>query len=137
MGFEVYVQWFGGSAESRIPVAAVRALFPIVEAESEPTLWRVRYDASNSCEIGITALESDVDKLESLYVDRPCVHPGLWHALSSLLRMGRVVIFWPGGPPVVADAATGATLPREMLGSLGPPRTIQSGEELRLLVNES
>lgn len=137
MSFEVYLQCFGEANRSGISRAAVRSLFPILERESEPDYWRVRYDDKNSCEIGVTAVASERALLKSLYVDRPCADLRLWEGLLAILRMGSVVMFWPGGPPVVADEAIGAKLPRDMIDALGPPRTIGSAEEILKLLRES
>jgi hypothetical protein len=55
MGFELYLQCFASGRPAGIPRAAVRALFPVVEEESEPDYWRVRYDLTNTCTISVTA----------------------------------------------------------------------------------
>lgn len=137
MGFEVYLQCFGESELSGISRTAVRSLFPIIEEESESDYWRVRYDDKNSCDIGVTSVASEKEMLKSLYIDRPCGDLRLWEGLLSVLRMGSVVIFWPGGPPVVADDAVAANLPKDMTDAMGRPRSIRAAEELLRLVRES
>jgi hypothetical protein len=137
MSFEVYLQCFGESERSGISRVAVRSLFPVIEEESEPDYWRVRYDVKNFCDIGVTAVASDRDMLKSLYVDRPCADVRLWEGLFSVLRMGSIVIFWPGGPPAVADDAVAADLPKDMIDSIGQPKLIRSAEELLRLLRES
>ena len=137
MGFEVYLQCFGESERSGISRAAVRSLFPVIEEESEPDFWRVRYDNKNSCDIAVTAMTSDEEMLKSFYVDRPCGDLRLWEGLLSVLRMGSVVIFWPGGPPVVAVEAVAADLPVDMIDSIGQPKLVSSTEELLRLLRES
>jgi hypothetical protein len=137
MSFEVYLQCFGESERSGILRATVRSLFPIIEEESEPDYRRVRYDDKNCCDIGVIALASDKEMLKSLYVDRPCEDWRLWEGLLSVLRMGSVVIFWPGGPPVVADDAVAAILPKDMTDAIGRPRSARSAEELLRLLRES
>ena len=134
MGFEVFLQCVGDAERSGIPRAGVRSLFPIVEEESEPDYWSVRYDNGNSCHIGVTAAASDREMLTSLYVDRPCGDTRLWEGLHSVLRTGPVVIYWPGGPPVVARRATAELLPKEMVEGLGPAQVAASGEELMRMV---
>jgi len=137
MGFEVYVRCFGKSERMGISRAAVRSLFPVMEEESEPDHWRVRYDDKNSCDIGVTAVTSDKEMLKSLFVDRPCGDLRLWEALISLLRMGSVVIFWPGGPPIVFDDVVASCLPNDMTDAIGPARSVCSAEELLRMVRES
>ena len=137
MGFEVYLQCFGESERTGISRAAVRSLFPVIEEESERDYWRVRYDNKNLCEIGVTAMTSDNEMLKSFYVDRPCGDLRLWEGLLAVLRMGSVVIFWPGGPPVVALEAVAAHLPEDLIDSIGQPKLVSSAEELLGLLRES
>ena len=137
MGFEIYVQCFAKTAELGLSLATVRERFPVLAEQSELNYWRVRFDATNSCDVGITPLESDSTRLKSLYVNRPCAHPELWNALVFLLQLGHVVIFWPGGPPVVWDADVAKQLPKDVVESLGAPRFVRSGEDFRRLLGES
>jgi hypothetical protein len=137
MGFDVFLQCFGESQHAGISRDAVRSLFPVIEAESKPDLWRVRYDPGNSSLVGVTPLDSDPLRLKSLYVERPCGDLRLWEALLAILHMGSVVMFWPGGPPVVSHVSLAANLPADMTEALGPVRTFQSAGELLRAVQES
>ena len=137
MGFEVYVQCFGESVGSGISRAAVRRLFPVIEQESEPDYWRIHYDQTNSCTIAVTPIPSDKERLKSLFVERPCGDLRLWDALLSVLRMGRVVIFWPGSPPIVSDAVLASELPKDMTNALGRVRIVTSGEDFLSLLRET
>jgi hypothetical protein len=101
MSFDVFLECVGEAAVTGISRPAVRALFPVVEVGSEFDYWRVQYDETNYCHIGVNALPSDKGRLKSFFVERPCGDLRLWQALASVLRMG-TVIFWPGGPPVLA-----------------------------------
>jgi hypothetical protein len=136
MGFEVYLQCFGESEQRGISRAAIRSLFPIIEEKSEADYWRIKYDDTNSCNIGVAALPSNKEMLKSLFVDRPCGDLRLWEGLLSVLRMGSVVIFWPGSPPIVADDATAAKLPKAMSDAMGQPRPVRSADELLHLLRE-
>jgi hypothetical protein len=49
VSFEVFVQCFEREGPGGVPRAAIRPLFPVAEAESEPDYWAVRYDDLNSC----------------------------------------------------------------------------------------
>ncbi len=137
MGFEVFLECFGTTAQSGIPAAAVRALFPIVEKESEPDYWRVFYDDRNFCHISVKPMTSDTEKLKSIYVERPCGDLRLWQGLLAVLRMGSVFMIWPGGPLVVAEETPFADLPEDMVDAMGPPATVASAEALLRLVQES
>ncbi|MBX6316623.1 MAG: hypothetical protein IRY99_27470 [Isosphaeraceae bacterium] len=59
MSFEVYLQCFEAGEPAGVPRATIRALFPVINADSEPDYWRVRYDDLNSCDIAVTPLPSD------------------------------------------------------------------------------
>jgi hypothetical protein len=98
MGFEVFVRCLDDDYSLAMPRAAVRALFPIVEEESEPDRWSVRYDSKNSCDISVTTHPSNDGRLTFLTVDRPCGDVRLWESLFAILKMGKVAIYFPGGP---------------------------------------
>jgi hypothetical protein len=72
VSFEVYVQCFGEAEERGIARARVRALFPVVEEQSELDYWMVRYDEKNWCHIWVKGVATDREKLKSLCVERPC-----------------------------------------------------------------
>jgi hypothetical protein len=137
VSFEVYLQCFGESERSGISRAAARRLFPVVEEESEPDYWRIQYDPKNSCDIGVTALGSDQAMLVSLCIHRPCADLRLWEGLFAVLRMGSVVVLWPGSPAIVFGDTIGANLPKDMIGSIGPPRSVHSAAEILRLLRES
>ena len=137
MGFEVYVQCFGESEKTGISRTAVRALFPIVAEESQPDYWRVRYDDKNACHIGVIPVPSDEKMLKSIVVERPCGEPKLWDALISVLKMGSIVMFWPGGPPVITDGTVASTLPQEMTNVMGPAKPVNSADEILRLLRET
>ena len=137
MGFELYFQCFGKDEKTGISREAVRSLFPIVEAKSELDYWRVQYDEKNSCDIGVTALASDNAKLSGLYVNRPCGDVRLWESVLAILKMGSVVLFWPGGPPIVTDEKSEGTLPKEMVESIGQAKVARSAEQLLEFLRES
>jgi len=134
MSFEVYLQCFGETERTGISRAVVRSLFPVIEEESQPDRWRVRYDDLNSCDVSVSAIPSDKEFLDSLAVWRPCGDPRLWEALIGLLRTGSVFICWPGSPPIVAGDHVSSSLPNDIADSLGPPRSVCSAEDVfRLL----
>jgi hypothetical protein len=137
MSFEVYVQCFGESERTGISRSVLRSLFPIIAEESEPDYWRVRYDDKNSCHIGVIGIPSDKEMLKSFCVERPCGDSRLWEALISVLRMGSIVMFWPGGPPVVCDESVASNLPKEMTNAIGAAKPVYSAEEILRLLQET
>jgi hypothetical protein len=137
MSFEVFVQCFGESERGGISRSAVRSLFPIVAEESKPDRWRIRYDDKNTCHICVTALPSDKNILTSLCVERPCGDARLWEALIAVLRMQQVVMFWPGGPPIVSDESVASQLPKNMTGAIGAATSVSSAGDLLRLLRET
>jgi hypothetical protein len=138
MSFDVYLRCVGPDEQSGISRAAVRSLFPVVEEKSEKDNWRVRYDAQDECDVGVDPAPASPDEmLNGLSVNRPCGNLKFWQALLAVLRMGAVVIFWPGGPPVVADEAVVEFLPPSMIESIGPAQVVRTAEELLSLVQRS
>jgi hypothetical protein len=111
-------------------------LFPVDESQSTADYWKVRYDKTNSCAIGVRSLSENQECLGRIYVDRPCGHMRLWDALFSILQMGSVALFFPGGPFIVGDERTAAELPQDIRDANNVV-FVRSGEALVKLVQES
>jgi hypothetical protein len=129
MGFEVYLQCFAGEPPG-ISRAAIRGLFPIVEKTSEQDYWGVQYGSSDSCNIRVTASESDAELLTSFCIYRPCGDVRFWESVLAILRMGPVMLYWPGGGPLVASTARSNEFPQEIAESLGQPLSVNSAHEI-------
>ena len=136
MGFEIYLRCIDNEPPHALPRAAVRALFPIIDEESERDRWKVQYDRENTCHIFVTSYPSRHDFLAFISIERPCGDLRFWESILALLKMGRVVCYFPGGPPLIADPAVGAALPTDEVQSLGPPVLVESAQDiLRILRN--
>ena len=129
MSFDIYLQCFAGEPTG-IARAKVRALFPIVEDKSEPDYWSVHYDPANSCKINVTPSTSDNELLTSLSVNRPCGDLRFWESVLAILKLGPVILYWPGGGPLVAGDAIAAEVPLEIVESLGQPLAVSSAQEI-------
>ena len=134
MSFEIYVQCFGETEKLGLSRDAVRDLFPVDEASSEPDYWKLRYDSREECDIGVNPFEANAAKLSGFNVHRPCRELRLWDSLFTVLNMGSVVIFFPGGPLIVEQKTSAAGLPEEMIESLGTPVQVDFGEAIRRIV---
>ena len=55
----------------------------------------------------------------------------------TVLAMGSVVIFWPGGPPLVADASVVSDLPKDMTDPIAMPVVVRTARELLQAVQNS
>ena len=138
MSFEVYVQCFKGGAPSGIARERVRSAFGQVVTQSEPWLWSVRYDDTNGCDIAVSAPDDDDSLVHHLCVSRPCSDRRLFDSLAAVLKLGAVVLYFPGGPsPLVADEAVVADLPPDMVESLGTPVCVGSGDEIIRHIDQS
>jgi hypothetical protein len=127
MSFDIYLQCVAGDPVG-IPRTAVRALFPVDE-KSAPDYWSVFYDRANSCNINLTPSKSDNELITSLAVNRPCGDVRFWESVLAILKMGPVMLYWPGGGPLVGGNLT-AEFPAEIAESLGQPRSVDSAEEI-------
>ena len=47
MSFDVFVQCFHNGEPAGVPLASVKALFPVVESKSDSEMWFVDYGGSN------------------------------------------------------------------------------------------
>ncbi len=137
MSFEVFLRCLDDDYTLGLPRDAVRVLFPVIEEQSKLNRWSVQYDSKNGCDIYVTGYPSHEDMLSFLTVDRPCRDARLWESLFVILRMGRVVFYFPGGPPLVADEAVGGALPSEEVESMGPHRYVQSGQDILRIIRSS
>jgi len=158
MSFDLFVQCFGETERSGLSTSDVRALFPIYEEEPRSNswlirawhslfplkgkavtrdFWRVEYGPEDGCEFYVGLLERDKKRLNDFMVARPCGDPRFWESLYSILRMGSVVIYWPGSPLVFAAGASLEGLPEGILEGLGGPVYVESGMEILKRVQET
>jgi hypothetical protein len=136
MGFDIYLQCFAGEPPG-ISRAAVRALFPIVEQDSEPDSWSVRYDNVNCCKIGIRPSKVDDKLITALSVNRPCGDVRFWESVFAILRLGPMMLYWPGGGPLVGSKLAARALPAEIAESLGQPACVGSAQEIMAAIRAS
>jgi hypothetical protein len=136
MSFDLYFQPFTQGQPLAISRTELRSLFPVIEDESESDYWKIRYDSLNVCHIGVTPVISGGGLLSSFYVERPCGDPRFWEALFQILNCGPIVLYFPGGPPIVASHELLAALPKDVLGSLGEARRVQSAPEILKIIRE-
>jgi hypothetical protein len=136
MSFEVYLQCFGETERLGLSSDAIRLLFPVSNPATDGTYWPVSYDSLNSCDIDVGLLPNGSDRLTSLCVHRPCGDMRLWKSLYAILNMGSVVLFFPGGPPILAEGISPEGLPREMVDSIGEPVFVDSAEAILRILRE-
>jgi hypothetical protein len=137
MSFEVFLRCLDGDCNLGLPRDAIRGLFPVIEEQSEPDRWCVSYGTTDVCDIYVTGYPSHDERLSFLMVERPCRDARLWESLFAILKMGRMVLYFPGGSPLVANEAVGASLPRHEVESMGPHRRVQSAQEIVRIMRSS
>jgi hypothetical protein len=130
MSFDVFLQCFVGGKPGSIPVAEVRKAFGEHLRADDPGLWQVYYDGENSSDIYMSFLPSDSSRISGFCVNRPCGDERLWESLLSVMRMGSVVMYWPGSRPLVADESVERQLPSEMIEAIGRPILVCSTSEI-------
>src|SRR5713101_7523405 len=131
MSFDVYIQCHEAGKPAGIPRAIIRRLFPVVEAESERDCWRVRYTDLHACTIYVGTLQSDVEMVHWICLDRPCGIMQFWDSVFEVMQLGNVVLYFPGcASPLIALESVGPHLPADMVESLGQPVCVQSGKEI-------
>jgi hypothetical protein len=136
MSFDLYFQPVTQGKPLAISRTQLRSLFPVVEKESEPDYWKIRYDSLNVCHIGIEPSTPASDLLSSFHVERPCGAPQFWEALFQVLDSGPIVLYFPGGPPIVASDEVAAALAKDAANSPGEPRRVHLAAELRKIIRE-
>jgi|SRR5271168_1055804 len=136
MSFDLFFQPAVHGEPLDISRSELRALFPVFDADSKPDYWSIRYDSLNSCHIGVKSAPSSGDRLASFYVERPCGHARFWEALFLVLKKGRIVLYFPGSPPIVASEEVAAALPADIVSSPAP-RCVSSAAEILTILHKS
>ncbi len=135
MSFDIYLQCVAGDPPG-VSRSKIRSLFPIGE-NSEHDYWSVFYDRANSCKINVTPSKSNDDLITSLAVNRPCGDVRFWEAVLAILKMGPVMLYWPGGGPLVGSDREVADFPQEIAESLGHARAVSSAQEIMDAIRQS
>jgi hypothetical protein len=79
----------------------------------------------------VTASDSDKELVTALCIHRPCGDARFWEAVLSILRMGSVILYFPGmETPLVASEWVASDLPNGMVESVGQPRCVGSAQEI-------
>jgi hypothetical protein len=131
MSLDVYLQVFDKGEATGIPRDSVRdAVGAVFVTETASGSWRVQYDAENSCDVYLN-VDAGAGMLQGLSINRPCGDMRLWQALATILRLGNVVLYFPGcKAPLIANLNARQHLPLDMIEALGEPMILTSGAEI-------
>ena len=131
MSFDLYVQSFRNGASWGVSRQRIREVFGSHLTEVQPNYWTLRYDGATFCNLDLTA-HDDETMVEGFSVHRPCGDERLWEALASVLGMGNIVLYFPGGrAPLVASSGVTEHLPPDLIEALGQPLVVTSGSEIQ------
>jgi hypothetical protein len=136
MSFDLYFEPATQGKPLAISRAELRSLFPVIEEDSEPDYWKIQYDPLNVCHIGVKSSKPGSDTLSSFHVERPCGAPRFWEALFQVLKSGPIVLYFPGGPPLVANEQVTETPLKDAGVSLGEPRRVDSAAGILKIIGE-
>ncbi len=132
MSFDVYVQSFQNGEFAGISRERVRDAFGAHVTDTKTDFWQLRYDDVDSCELDLTPHASDPGMVRGFTIHRPCADHRLWDALASVLALGDVVLYFPGGRPrLVARGSVTQHLPPSMVEALGQPVVVTTGREIQ------
>ena len=138
MGFELFIQCFQHGEPANIPRQSLRTAFGAHLTETATNRWQLHYDKANWCDIYLTVKGPDPNTVQGFCVDRPCADERLWDALASILTLGNVVLYFPGGQaPIVGSSGVKEHLPPDMVRALGDPVILTSGKEIQTCVRET
>src|SRR5690348_10369701 len=102
MSFEAFVQCFKDGESAGLPRQQVREAFGSFLSDRGDD-WHLFYDATNSCDVMLTADDADETLLRGFTVIRPCGDDRFWDSMASILRLGNVVLYFPAScPPLIA-----------------------------------
>ena len=126
MGLEIFVQFFEGGEAARVSAEAIAGAFGS-HLEREGGEWRRLRYRDVCCEI--FANEAEGAAIDGFMVSGPVRDQGLWEDLVRVVRLGHGVLYWPSENPtlIVADAATAADLPTEMVEGMGGVTVVSGG----------
>lgn len=103
----------------------------MIDAESKPDRWTIRYDDLNSCDIALTSLPSDAALVTSMTIVRPCGDMRLWESLLKVMQLGPIILYCPGDSvPLATSARVGDHMPPDMVETLGRPRVVTSAQDI-------
>ena len=136
MSFDLYLTCFGEREKLGLSTQAIRSLFPIEETRSGPDRWHVRYGQADCCEIYVTLVPNDALKLSFINVNRPCGDSRFWESLYTILGMGSVALYFPGGPPILASGTSADGFPLDEAASRREPVYVGSGEAILRILRE-
>lgn len=123
MSFDVYLVSFTNQRPSGIARAAIHAAFGDDVRWVDERTGRIE----GYCSIHLTPLDADPNLVSCVSINRPCGER-FWDSLYEIMRLGNVVLFVPGGRPLIAESAVPTDIP--VFKNLGDLLVVHSRDEI-------
>ena len=128
MSIEFYIQGHRNGEEDGVALCEILNAFGKSEGEEVEGLYRLIYDAENSCEFSVTCKNGLVT---AICIFRPCGHEKLYESIFDVLRSGPYVLFAPGGnAPIIVRREMAEHLPDGMAEALGEPVVVTDAKNI-------
>jgi hypothetical protein len=138
MSFDLYFEPATQGKPLAISRAELRSLFPIVEEESEPDYWKIRYDPHNVCHIGVkTSKPPAIRSHPSMLKDRAAPRACGKHCFKSSIRVRSCCTFLEARPSwrMTKSQRRGLKTPAFRWANrdawIRPPRFLKSSARIR------
>ena len=134
MSFDLFVGCFANGEKATFPRADVEQHFGPYVTHREPKCLTLGFGKDGESYLYI----DDAAAVDGFTVNRPVHSAELYEALLSVLKTGNLVLYMPGEcPPLVAHAAVGKHLPKDMIESLGVPVVLSSASDIPQRIQEA
>ncbi len=134
MSFDMFVSCYRDGRSSTFPRKLAIELLGKFGSSKDDSHWVLSFPNGGWSEIYIGGTESQVG---GFMVTRSPDSPEFWNGLIEILKQTTSVLYWPGGPPVVADASVIPHIPNGMIDSLGKPVVTTDSDKIRELIRNS
>ncbi|MDE2228973.1 MAG: hypothetical protein KGL11_08035 [Alphaproteobacteria bacterium] len=134
MSFDIFVSCYRDGEASTFPrKLAIELLGRFDPGGKDESHWVLKFPDGGWSEIYVTA----GPRIGGFMVTRSPDSPEFWSGLIEILKRTTSVLYWPGGPPVVADASVIPHIPKGMIEALGEPVVTTDRDKILELIRNS
>jgi hypothetical protein len=131
MSFEVFILGFKNGGPEWFPAQRVRDAFSPHVVECEPYAYCLRYEGPNVNGVTLMKHPSNPSLISGFSIDRPGADIRMWDTLAFILASGPFAFVFSSHPPLIGNPDVVQHLPHDMLASMGQPRLVRNGQEIR------
>jgi len=132
MSFDICLSGFKDGDGDFFPTSIVRDAFAPFHVGDDANEWILQFPGGGSCEVRV----DDTPLTAGFMIIRPAGN-GLYDAIYEIMRQTNTALWWSFGGAAVADASVIPHLPPEMIGSLGEPTVVHSGDDIIKAIRSS